>query len=63
MPFDQPAGPAALAAGCSGASSALFILALDQVTVANALFLTGIPSFLLALGGWIVLGEPIWPHT
>lgn len=54
---------AALAGACSCASSALFILALGQVTVANALFMTGIAPFLAALGGRIVLGERVGRHT
>jgi DME family drug/metabolite transporter len=54
---------AVLAGACSCASSALFILALGQVTVANALFVSGIAPFLAALGGRIVLGERVGRHT
>jgi drug/metabolite transporter (DMT)-like permease len=56
-------GTAALAGVCSCASSAFFILALGQVTVANALFMTGIAPFLAALGGRLVLGERVSRHT
>jgi drug/metabolite transporter (DMT)-like permease len=54
---------AALAGAASCASSALFILALGQVTVANALFMSGISPFLAALGGRLVLGERVSGHT
>lgn len=54
---------AVLAGACSCASSVLFILALGQVTVANALFMTGIAPFLAALGGRLVLGERVAGHT
>lgn len=51
--------PAVLAGICSSASSVLFILALGRVTVANALFMTGITPFLTALGGQAFLGERV----
>jgi drug/metabolite transporter (DMT)-like permease len=51
--------PAVLAGICSSASSVLFILALGQVTVANALFMTGITPFLAAIGGQLFLGERV----
>ncbi len=54
---------AVLAGACSCASSALFILALGRVTVANALFMSGIAPFLAALGGRIVLNERVGRHT
>jgi drug/metabolite transporter (DMT)-like permease len=51
--------PAVLAGVCSSASSVLFILALGRVTVANALFMTGITPFLAAIGAQAFLGEPV----
>lgn len=54
---------AAVAGACSCASSALFILALGQATVANVLFMAGIAPFLAALGGRLVLGERVGRHT
>ncbi len=51
--------PAVLAGICSSASSILFILALGRVTVANALFVTGITPFLAAIGGQAILGERV----
>lgn len=51
--------PAALAGVCSSASSVLFILALGRVTVANALFMTGITPFLAAIGARAILGERV----
>jgi drug/metabolite transporter (DMT)-like permease len=54
------AGWPAVAAGfCSAASSVFFILALAHITVANALFLTGITTFLAAIGGQLFLGERV----
>ena len=51
--------PAVLAGACSSASSALFILALGHVTVANALFIAGITPFLTAIGAQAILGERV----
>jgi DME family drug/metabolite transporter len=51
--------PAVLAGACSAASSVLFILALGRVTVANALFMTGITPFLAAIGARALLGERV----
>jgi drug/metabolite transporter (DMT)-like permease len=51
--------PGVLAGACSSASSVLFILALGRVTVANALFMTGISPFLAAIGAQALLGERI----
>ena len=51
--------PAVVAGLCSAASSVLFILALGRVTVANALFMTGITPFLAALGAQALLGERV----
>jgi drug/metabolite transporter (DMT)-like permease len=51
--------PAVLAGLCSAASSVFFILALSRVTVANALFITGITPFLTALGARAFLGEAV----
>jgi DME family drug/metabolite transporter len=60
----RSAGWTAAAAGaCACASSALFILALGQATVANVLFMAGIAPFLAALGGRLVLGERVDRHT
>ena len=53
--------PAVLAGLCSSASSVLFILALGRVTVANALFMTGITPFLAAIGARAILGERVAP--
>ena len=56
------AGWSAVLAGiCSSGSSAFFILALGRVTVANALFMSGITPFLAAIGGQVILGERV-PH-
>jgi drug/metabolite transporter (DMT)-like permease len=51
--------PAVLAGAFSSASSALFILALGRVTVANALFMGGITPFLVAIGAQAILGERV----
>jgi drug/metabolite transporter (DMT)-like permease len=51
--------PAVLAAVCSSASSVLFILALGRVTVANALFVSGVTPFLTAIGAQAFLGERV----
>jgi drug/metabolite transporter (DMT)-like permease len=51
--------PAVLAGVCSAASSVLFILALGRVTVANALFMSGITPFLAAIGAQALLGERV----
>lgn len=51
--------PAVLAGLCSSASSVFFILALGRVTVANALFMTGITPFVAAIGGRLLLGERV----
>lgn len=51
--------PAVVAGFCSAASSVFFILALGHVTVANALFLTGITTFLAAIGAQVLLGERV----
>ncbi len=51
--------PAVLAGAFSSASSALFILALARVTVANALFMGGITPFLVAIGAQAILGERV----
>ncbi|MGH7358537.1 MAG: DMT family transporter [Candidatus Rokuibacteriota bacterium] len=51
--------PAVVAGFCSAASSVFFILALGHVTVANALFLTGITTFLAAIGAQVFLGERV----
>jgi drug/metabolite transporter (DMT)-like permease len=50
---------AVLAGACSSASSVLFILALGRVTVANALFMSGITPFLVAIGAQAILGERV----
>lgn len=56
----REAGWPAVLAGCaSSASSALFILALGRVTVANALFMAGITPFLAAIGSRAFLGERV----
>ena len=55
--------PAVLAGACSSASSVLFILALGRVTVANALFMTGITPFLAAIGARAILGERVSPGS
>jgi drug/metabolite transporter (DMT)-like permease len=51
--------PAVLAGACSSASSVLFILALGRVTVANALFMSGITPFVVAIGARAILGERV----
>jgi drug/metabolite transporter (DMT)-like permease len=51
--------PAVVAGMCSSASSILFILALGRVTVANALFVTGITPFVAAIGAQAFLGERV----
>jgi drug/metabolite transporter (DMT)-like permease len=51
--------PAVLAGACSSASSVLFILALGRVTVANALFMSGITPFVVAIGARAFLGERV----
>ena len=51
--------PAVVAGFCSAASSVFFILSLAHVTVANALFLTGITTFLAAIGAQVLLGERV----
>jgi drug/metabolite transporter (DMT)-like permease len=51
--------PAVLAGACSSASSVLFILAVGRVTVANALFMTGITPFLAAIGAQVFLRERV----
>jgi drug/metabolite transporter (DMT)-like permease len=51
--------PAVLAGACSSASSVLFILAVGRVTVANALFMTGVTPFLAAIGAQVILGERV----
>jgi drug/metabolite transporter (DMT)-like permease len=64
-------GPALAAAGrravvaglLSAAASALFILAIARVTIANALFLAGIAPLLAALGARALLGEPVPART
>jgi drug/metabolite transporter, DME family len=53
--------PAVLAGACSSGSSVFFILALGRVTVANALFMTGITPFLAAVGARAILGERVPP--
>ncbi len=55
--------PAVVAGFCSAASSVFFILALGHVTVANALFLTGITTFLAAIGAQVLLGERVSRHA
>jgi DME family drug/metabolite transporter len=55
--------PAVLAGLCSSASSVLFILALGRVTVANALFMTGVTPFLAGIGAQAFLGERVPRHA
>jgi DME family drug/metabolite transporter len=64
FPALAAAGPRALLAGVfSAGASALFILAIARVTIANALFLSGVAPLLAALGGRLPLGEPIPGRT
>jgi DME family drug/metabolite transporter len=59
----QAGWPAVLAGAFSAASSVLFILSLQHVTVANALFMSGIAPFITAIGAWLLLSEPITLRT
>jgi drug/metabolite transporter (DMT)-like permease len=51
--------PAVLAGVSSSASSILFILALTRVTVANALFMSGVSPFVTAIAARALLGERV----
>ena len=55
--------PAIVAGACSAASSLTFILALQHVTVANALFMGGIAPFITAIGALVLLKEPVAGRT
>jgi DME family drug/metabolite transporter len=62
-PFRLAGGPAVLAGAASSASSVLFVLALGQVTVANALFMSGVTPFLVAIGAQAILKERVSRRT
>jgi drug/metabolite transporter (DMT)-like permease len=55
--------PAVLAGRFSCLSSATFILALEQISVANALFIAGVAPFAAALVARLLLGEEIASAT
>lgn len=60
----RAAGLRGLLAGVlSAGASALFILAIARVTIANALFMAGIAPLLAALGARLLLGEPVPGRT
>ncbi len=60
----RDAGWTAVLAGLlSCLTSASFILALGQISVANALFITGVAPFVAALAARVLLGERIAPAT
>jgi DME family drug/metabolite transporter len=55
--------PAVLAGLFSSASSVFYILALGRVTVANAIFMSGVTPFLAAIGAQAILGERVSRRT
>jgi drug/metabolite transporter, DME family len=62
-PFRLAGWPAVLAGAASSASSVLFVLALGQVTVANALFMSGVTPFVVAIGAQAILKERVSRRT